>query len=114
VTERFHFYRRWVQICSYNGWTNVLNTLHNRYRLRGAKTIVFYSLPDHAAFYPELMAGPFIPSATGKQTADIDEADVSSRVAFSKFDWLKLERVVGTEAARRMVSDRDETKFTFV
>ncbi|GHJ87696.1 hypothetical protein NliqN6_4098 [Naganishia liquefaciens] len=94
VTERFHFYRR--------------------YRLRGAKTIVFYSLPDHAAFYPELMAGPFIPSATGKQTADIDEADVSARVAFSKFDWLKLERIVGTEAARRMVSDRDETKFTFV
>ncbi|KAJ9106916.1 hypothetical protein QFC20_003925 [Naganishia adeliensis] len=94
VTERFHFYRR--------------------YRLRGAKTIVFYSLPDHAAFYPELMAGPFIPSATGKQTVDVDEADVSSRVAFSKFDWLKLERVVGTEAARRMVSDRDETKFTFV
>lgn len=86
----------------------------HRYRLRGAKTIVFYSLPDHAAFYPELMAGPFIPSATGKQTADIDEADVSSRVAFSKFDWLKLERIVGTEAARRMVSDRDETKFTFV
>lgn len=60
------------------------------------------------------MAGPFIPSATGKQTVDVDEADVSSRVAFSKFDWLKLERVVGTEAARRMVSDRDETKFTFV
>ncbi|KAJ9121655.1 hypothetical protein QFC22_002275 [Naganishia vaughanmartiniae] len=94
VTERFHFYRR--------------------YRLRGAKTIVFYSLPDHAAFYPELMAGPFIPSATGKQTIEIDEADVSSRVAFSKFDWLKLERVVGTEAARRMITDRDETRFTFV
>ncbi|KAJ9102456.1 hypothetical protein QFC21_002856 [Naganishia friedmannii] len=94
VTERFHFYRR--------------------YRLRGAKTIVFYSLPDHAAFYPELMAGPFIPSATGKQTVEVDEADVSSRVAFSKFDWLKLERVVGTEAARRMITDRDETRFTFV
>lgn len=88
--------------------------LCHRYRLRGAKTIVFYSLPDHAAFYPELMAGPFIPSASGKQTVEVDEADVSSRVAFSKFDWLKLERVVGTEAARRMITDRDETRFTFV
>jgi U3 small nucleolar RNA-associated protein 25 len=59
------------------------------------------------------MASPFLLSATGKQTIDIDEAEVTSRVAFSKFDYLKLERVVGTESARKMIVD-DESKFTFV
>jgi U3 small nucleolar RNA-associated protein 25 len=93
ITERFHFYRR--------------------YRLRGAKTIVFYALPEHADFYAEFMASPFLPSATGKQTIDIDEAEVTSRVAYSKFDYLKLERIVGTENAKRMITD-DESKFTFV
>jgi len=59
------------------------------------------------------MASPFLPSATGKQTMDIDEAEVTSRVAYSKFDYLKLERIVGTESAKRMITE-DESKFTFV
>lgn len=59
------------------------------------------------------MASPFLPSATGQQTLDVDEAEVTSRVAFSKFDYLKLERIVGTEHARKMVTD-DERRFTFV
>ncbi len=59
------------------------------------------------------MQGPFLPSATGKQTIDVDEAEVSSRVAFSKFDYLKLERIVGTSDARRMVTG-EEAKYTFI
>lgn len=93
VTERFHFYRR--------------------YKLRGARTLVFYALPDHAIFYPELLAGPFLPNASGKQTQHVDPEDVTCRVAFSKWDVMRLARVVGTNNARKMVTGV-ESKFTFV
>jgi U3 small nucleolar RNA-associated protein 25 len=99
--------------CLYANHADPLHVRPSRYRLRGAKTIVFYSLPDHAQYYSELMAGPFIPSATGKQTIEVDEAEVTAQVAFSKWDWLKLERIVGTDDAKRMVSG-DETKYTFI
>lgn len=88
VTERFHFYRR--------------------YRLRGAKTVVFYTLPEHAQFYAEFLSTPFI----GKDgEADVDPADVRARVLFSRFDVLRLERVVGHADARRMLTG--EARFEF-
>lgn len=93
MTERFHFYRR--------------------YKIRGARTLVFYALPDHAIFYPELVASPFLPSATGVQTHVVDPEEVNVKVAFSKWDYMKLARIVGSEDARRMIKD-GETKFTFV
>ncbi|WWC71472.1 uncharacterized protein I206_105430 [Kwoniella pini CBS 10737] len=83
VTERLHFYRR--------------------YKIRGAKTVVFYSLPDHAQFYSEFMNTPFLGSK-GQGEVEVDEAEVSSRVLFSKFDALKLERVVGSTNARRLLT----------
>ncbi|WVO21378.1 uncharacterized protein IAS62_002686 [Cryptococcus decagattii] len=94
VTERFHFYRR--------------------YKIRGAKTIVFYSLPDHAQFYSELMETPFLASKNKlEDEVDVDEAEVSSRVLFSRFDALKLERVVGSENARRLLKS-GESRFDFI
>lgn len=94
VTERFHFYRR--------------------YKIRGAKTIVFYSLPDHAQFYSELMGTPFLTSKNKlEDEVDVDEAEVSSRVLFSRFDALKLERVVGSENTRRLLKS-GESRFEFI
>lgn len=94
VTERFHFYRR--------------------YKIRGAKTLVFYSLPDHAQFYSEYMKTPFLPGKNGQgDLVDVDEGEVSSRVLFSRFDVLKLERVVGSSDARRMLSGGEE-RFEFI
>jgi len=98
VTERFHFYRR--------------------YRLRGAKTVVFYSLPSHAAFYAEFLAMPFVASkadeARGKLVDDdVDPAEISGRTLFSRFDVLRLERVVGREDARKMLASR-EPRFEYV
>ncbi|ORY35751.1 hypothetical protein BCR39DRAFT_511920 [Naematelia encephala] len=94
VTERFHFYRR--------------------YRLRGAKTIVFYALPDHAQFYAEFLHTPFLPpqNKTGEEV-EVDEGEISSRVLFSRFDVLKLERVVGSADARRMLGS-GEGRFEFI
>lgn len=89
VTERFHFYRR--------------------YKLRGARTIVFYSLPEHARFYAEFMQTPFLHAQKGTEgEGEVDVEDVSARVLVSRFDALKLERVVGTSDARQILGRGDE------
>ncbi|GAA5953125.1 hypothetical protein JCM10213_003423, partial [Rhodosporidiobolus nylandii] len=108
VTERFHFYKR--------------------YRLRGAKTFVFYSPPQHEAYYPEILSFPFVPpsslsspsaadfAASGLE-GDVDESELSAQVVFSKWDVMKLERIVGTKDARRMVKEeegREGKRFTFL
>nr|ODN94411.1 U3 small nucleolar RNA-associated protein 25 [Cryptococcus depauperatus CBS 7855] len=94
VTERLHFYRR--------------------YKIRGAKTIVFYSLPDHAQFYSEFMETPFLLSKNdGEDQVSVDEAEVSSKVLISRFDALRLERVVGSTNARRIMNS-SEGRFEFV
>jgi U3 small nucleolar RNA-associated protein 25 len=89
VTERFHFYRR--------------------YKLRGAKTIVFYALPEHAQFYREFMETPFLPGRNGDgDEVEVDVEEVSSRVLISRFDALKLERVIGSQDARQILSRGDD------
>ncbi|KAK4052574.1 rRNA-binding ribosome biosynthesis protein utp25 [Microbotryomycetes sp. JL221] len=97
VTERFHFFRR--------------------YRLRGAKTMVFYAPPDHADFYHEVVSFPF-PRAgqhTLSDEPDVDASELSSHILFSKFDLLRLSRIVGSADASKMVrSGAEATKFTFV
>ncbi|BGP31450.1 rRNA-binding ribosome biosynthesis protein utp25 [Rhodotorula toruloides] len=104
VTERFHFFRR--------------------YRLRGAKTFVFYAPPIHPLYYPEVLAFPFTApsSLTSFQPygdADVDESELSAHVLFSKYDVLRVERIVGTKDARRMCGldaegESGERRFTFV
>ncbi|WFD33992.1 rRNA-binding ribosome biosynthesis protein utp25 [Malassezia cuniculi] len=83
VTERFHFYRR--------------------YLVRGAKTVVFYAPPEHAIYYPELVNAPLL--QRDGQEADIDASDISVVVLYSKYDLLRLERIVGIAQGRRMVTE---------
>lgn len=132
VTERFHFYRRYV--------------------LRGAQTVVWYALPEHANFFGEVMAFPFAKSTslvealsgggggasamTKKRKAskskksrraaaaaddddesdddaeeeqeeelELDPADVSMTALYSRYDLLRLQRIVGMDLARRMVEE---------
>ncbi|GAA5944130.1 rRNA-binding ribosome biosynthesis protein UTP25 [Sporobolomyces koalae] len=108
ITERFHFYRR--------------------YRIRGAKTVVFYAPPSHAAYYPEFLSFPFHKPTGSNPTfeldregggIDVDESELSAQVLFSKFDLLKLERIVGSQDAKRMCGlgeqgKTTESRFTFV
>lgn len=85
MTERFHFYRR--------------------YRIRGARTVVWYQPPEHAQFYSETLETPFLPSknAGEEEEAEVDEGEVSARVLWSRFDKLRMERVVGVANWRRMI-----------
>ena len=43
-----------------------------------------------------------------------DESEVTSQVLFSRYDLLKLERVIGKAAAKRLLKDGDnESRFVF-
>ncbi|KAI8107879.1 hypothetical protein M9435_002906 [Picochlorum sp. BPE23] len=66
---------------------------YNRHRIRGIRDIYFYQLPDHPQFYAEL--GNFIEESSQGSTMN---------VVFSKFDLLRLERIVGSARAKKMLS----------
>ncbi|XP_024536917.1 U3 small nucleolar RNA-associated protein 25 [Selaginella moellendorffii] len=78
-TERAHFY--------------------HRYQIRGIRELIFYSLPDHANFYSEMvnmLGGGQNPSCT---------------VIYSKFDKLQLERIVGTQRAQKLLASKETMMF---
>lgn len=63
----------------------------HRYKIRGIKNLIIYSLPERKEFYPEVVNM-------------LEEANnMTCTVLFSQFDQLRLERIVGTASARRMV-----------
>lgn len=70
-TERSHFYRR--------------------YKIRGIRNLIIYSLPERKEFYPEIV----------NMLEESD--DMSCTVMFSRFDYLRLERIVGSAPAKEMV-----------
>ncbi|RKO91155.1 digestive organ expansion factor, partial [Blyttiomyces helicus] len=77
TTERFHFFRR--------------------YALRGIRHIVFYALPEHPEYYPELV-----------NLLDV-AAEMSVTVAYSRFDRLRLERIVGSRRVAKMAEGEKES-----
>ncbi|KAG6919357.1 hypothetical protein DXG01_006905 [Tephrocybe rancida] len=76
ISERFHFYKR--------------------YKIRGIRNLLFYGPPDHPQFFTELLSYPFLDEG-------VDGSDVTCRVLYSKYDWFKLERIAGTEAAADLI-----------
>ncbi|KAG0498385.1 hypothetical protein HPP92_003076 [Vanilla planifolia] len=79
-TERAHFY--------------------HRYKIRGIKNLVIYSLPERKEFYTEM-----VNMLEGSNS-------MSCSVLFSRFDLYRLERIVGTASVTRM-SSSDKATFVF-
>ncbi|KAH7671676.1 U3 small nucleolar RNA-associated protein 25 [Dioscorea alata] len=73
---------------------------YHRYKIRGVQNLIVYSLPERKEFYPEII--------------NMLEAskNIACSVLFSRFDHLRLERIVGTHAAKRMLSS-DKDMFVF-
>lgn len=92
LSERFHFYRR--------------------YLIRGAVTVIFYAPPEHAAYYPELINAPLTARDASSQ-ASTDAADLQVWTLFSKYDLLRLERIVGAQQARKMLTNSN-TSYRFM
>ncbi|KAG0136602.1 hypothetical protein HOY82DRAFT_576336 [Tuber indicum] len=80
-----------------------------RYDIRGVTSVVFYGLPDNPLFYREV-AGGFIGRNVGEGRA---KEQPKVRVIFSKWDAMKLERIVGSKRVRVMCMDKGDT-FEFV
>jgi U3 small nucleolar RNA-associated protein 25 len=82
-----------------------------RYNLQGVKRIIIYAPPDNPIFYEEYLAG-FL----GRTVAEgkIDSGLPTARILFSKFDMLRLERIVGSERVKKMIRDNAGDTFDFV
>lgn len=86
-----------------------------RYRLRGARHLLFYSLPLTASFYCDLAHSLESSDSSGRSSrgmrpvlSALAGADTSMLALFDKYDALQLEGVVGRSRCRRMLqSDQD-------
>ncbi|KAI0017681.1 DUF1253-domain-containing protein [Xylariomycetidae sp. FL0641] len=81
-----------------------------RYVLRGVRRVVCYAPPDNPAFYQEVVGG-FL--GKSEQDLRIEPGQGTVRVLFSKYDVLRLERIVGSSRVAKMIREKGDT-FDFV
>lgn len=70
---------------------------YHRYKIRGIQNLIIYSLPERKEFYPEVV--------------NLLQGSACT-VLFSRYDQLRLDRIVGTAASKRMVTS-DKGVFVF-
>jgi len=81
-----------------------------RYQLRGVRRVIFYGLPDNPIFYREIAGGYLSKS---EQDLELEPGLGSVRTMFSKYDVMKLERIVGSKRVGKMIQERGDT-FDFI
>ena len=82
-----------------------------RYPLKGVKAVIMYGLPENPLFYKEI-AGGYLQASLNELYADLSLSVV--RNIFSKFDILKLERIVGTQRYMSLCNSKAGDTFDFV
>ena len=73
--------------------------------MRGALHLIFYSLPEYAHFYPEIVNNLGDGGANGTVT--------SCLVLCTKYEKLALERIVGSTRCKHMLTS-GKTTFMFI
>ncbi|KAK8877431.1 DUF1253-domain-containing protein [Apiospora arundinis] len=81
-----------------------------RYMLTGVRRVIMYGLPDNPLFYKEIVGGYL---AKSEQEFKMEPGQGTVRVIFSKYDVLKLERIVGSKRVGKMIRERGDT-FDFI
>lgn len=85
-----------------------------RRRIKGAREICFYSLPEHAHYYPELVSYLAGSASTASGSAPVVGHAAGVVALFSKLDALKLERIVGSARCAKMTAKNEHPMFLFV
>ncbi|PIA15139.1 DUF1253-domain-containing protein [Coemansia reversa NRRL 1564] len=80
---------------------------YHRYPIKGIRHMVFYSLPDRPRYYSE-MVNLMLTSNEGS----ISPEQLSCVAFYTKYDQLKIERIVGTKLAPQLLSG-ERSQFTF-
>ena len=82
-----------------------------RYRIKGATNVMMYGLPDNPAFYRELVEACL---GVSVQNGTVDAGEAAVRTIYSKWDALKLERIVGTERVAPLLREGSGDRFEFL
>lgn len=77
-----------------------------RYNLRGVRRVIMYGLPDNPIFYKEIVQG-YLGASYRDGTWPRGFGTVT--VLFSKWDAMKLDRIVGMQTRQKMLSDARDT-----
>ena len=81
-----------------------------RYRIRGVQRVIMFGLPENPLFYKEIVGGYL-----GRTLVEGGEVAAQNGVRglFSRFDLLKLERIVGTERFAPLLKEKGGDTFDF-
>lgn len=87
-----------------------------RYKLKGIRRLIFYGVSDNPIFWTEMVDSLGMNAAHDLEWAQSQRGKQGKglvRALFSKWDVMKLERIVGTDRVGRLVSDREGDVFDF-
>ncbi|KAK0643132.1 hypothetical protein B0T16DRAFT_354567 [Cercophora newfieldiana] len=77
-----------------------------RYQIKGVKKVIMYSLPDNPLFYQEI-AGGYLQKS--EQSLLLEPGQGQVKVMFSRYDVMKLEKIVGSQRVSKMISEQGDT-----
>jgi U3 small nucleolar RNA-associated protein 25 len=78
-----------------------------RHKIKGAKHLIMFGLPEYPEFYPELLN-----MLSAEDQGDEEDAlgtPLSCLSLYSKYDAQCLERIVGTKHSERMIKGEKRT-----
>ena len=79
-----------------------------RHKIKGARHVIFFGLPEHAEFYPAVVNAlneGLVADEHGDDDDGVSRMPMSCLSLFTKFEAHQLERVVGTPHAERMTKN---------
>ena len=98
---RSRFFHGTKDILLYSGRAH----FYRRFMIKGALHLIFYSLPEYAHFYPEIV------NLLGHADGGGLGSNTSCLVLFTKYEKMALERIVGSKRCEQIFSS---TKTTFM